>query len=145
MILKGRLAEIMANMDTKLHNKYVLLEKGVMVLYVKLQKAQHVLLSSAILFNIKLEKYLKNNDFIINQYDPYVGKKMVKGKTMNMVWKIDDLKMSHEEPFEATKFSEYLSTIYGKKLKVHKGKVHDYIGKDLDYSEIRLVNFLMIK
>ena len=30
-------------------------------------------------------------------------------------------------------------------IKVHIGKIHDYLGMDLNYSETGVVNFLMIK
>ena len=54
---------------------------------------------------------------------------------MTMVWNVEDLKVSHKDPFKATKFVIYLPTIYGKKLKVHIGKVHGYLGMDLNFSE----------
>ena len=50
------------------------------------------------------------------------------------VWYVDDLEVSHNDPFEVTKFATYLSIMYGKKLIFQRGKVHDYIGMDLDYS-----------
>jgi len=38
-----------------------------------------------------------------------------------------------------------LSSIYGDKLSVKRGKVHDYLGMDLDYSERGSVKVSMIK
>ena len=46
-----------------------MLEKGVKVLYVKLQKDIYGLLRSALLFYLKLVTDLKNNGFVINPYD----------------------------------------------------------------------------
>jgi len=61
------------------------------------------------------------------------------------MWHVDDLKVSHKDPFEITKFATYLSSIYGKKLSVKKGKVHDYLGMDLDYSEKGSVKVSMVR
>ena len=52
---------------------------------------------------------------------------------MTVVWHVDDVKVSHKDLYEVTKFSQYLSIIYGKKLTFHRGKVHDDLGMDLDY------------
>ena len=43
------------------------------------------------------------------------------------------------------KFAQYLLTIYENKLKVHRLKIHDYLGMDLDYSDTWVVKVLMIK
>ena len=43
------------------------------------------------------------------------------------------------------KFSQYLLTIYREKIKVHRGKIYDYLGTDLDSSETGVVKFLMVK
>ena len=53
--------------------------------------------------------------------------------------------MSHKDPFEVNKFSQYLSTIYRNKLKVHRGKIHDYPEIDLYYSETGVVKVSIIK
>ena len=44
-----------------------------------------------------------------------------------------------------TKFATWLGTIYGHKLIVKRGKVHDYLGMDLDWSVGGKVTILMIK
>ena len=58
---------------------------------------------------------------------------------MTVVWHIDDLKVSHKDPFEVTKFFTYFSNINWKKRTVHRVKVHDYFGMHLDYSELVVV------
>ena len=50
MIAKGRLEEILVNIEPNIYSKCVVLEKGFQVLYAKLQKSLY--------------------DFIINPYDP---------------------------------------------------------------------------
>ena len=64
---------------------------------------------------------------------------------MTVTWHVDDLKVSHKDPFEITKFATYLSSIYGKKLSVKRGKVHDYLGMDLDYTEKGSVKVSMVR
>ena len=44
-----------------------------------------------------------------------------------------------------TKFFQYLSRISRNKLKVHRGKIHDFAGMDLDYSKIGIVKVTIIK
>ena len=39
-------------------------------------------------------------------------KKLVKGELMIVLWHVDDLKLSHKDPYEVTKISQYFSTIY---------------------------------
>ena len=53
--------------------------------------------------------------------------------------------MSHKKPFEVNKFVQYLFTVYGNKLKVHRGKIRDYLGMDLGYSDTGVVKVLMVK
>ena len=47
--------------------------------------------------------------------------------------------------FEITKFAHFLSLKYGKKLTVQRGKFHDYLHMDLDYSTKGAVKISMIK
>ena len=46
---------------------------------------------------------------------------------MTVVWHVDDLKLSHFDSFETTKFAWYLDKIYGA-LALKIGKVHNYLG-----------------
>jgi hypothetical protein len=53
---------------------------------------------------------------------------------MTITWHVDDLKVSHIDPFQITKFASYLASNYGKGLMVHPNKVHDYLGMDLNFA-----------
>ena len=59
MILKGTLADILVNIYPNVYSKYVVLEKGVKVLYVNLKEAQCGLLRNDLLVYLKLETELK--------------------------------------------------------------------------------------
>ena len=146
MLLKGRVAELMVLVDPTLYRKYIKKDsKGQSLLYVRMNKALYGLLESALRFYEKLVADLKKYGFTINPYDPCVANAMINGQQMTVIWHVDDLKVSHKDPKEIDKFATYLSGIYGEKLTVHRGKVHDYLGIDLDYSEDGNVKISMIK
>ena len=56
---------------------------------------------------------------------------------------MDDLKVSHKKAIEITKLAMYLDNIYPR-LKVNCGKIHDYLGMNLDFSEDGNVKVSMI-
>ena len=146
MLLRGHMVELMVQVDPKMYRKHVITSsKGEPLLYVKLSKAIYGLLRSALLFYRKLRGELEAYDFVINPYDPCVANKMVNGKQMTVVWHVDDLKVSHVDKAEVTKFVAHLVGIYGPKMTVNRGTVHDYLGMDLDYSEPGTATVSMIK
>ena len=53
---------------------------------------------------------------------------------MEITWHIDDLKVSHKDDFDITKFGMWLEGIYNENMTVHRGKVNYYLSMDLDYS-----------
>ena len=70
---------------------------------------------------------------------------MIESHQMTVTCDVENLKVSHKDPYHITKFASYLSIIDGEKLAVKQGKVHDYLEMDLDYSEEGLVKVSMIK
>jgi hypothetical protein len=147
MLLKGHLTELMVQVDPQLYRKFIIHNKNNQaLLYVKLSKAIYGLLKSALLFYRKFVKDLKNykRPFTINPYDPCVANATINGKQMTITWHVDDLKVSHVNPFQITKFAAYLATIYGNGLVVHRGKIHDYLGMDLNFSTDGIVQVSMI-
>jgi hypothetical protein len=60
---------------------------------------------------------------------------------------VDDLKSSHKDPNINNEFERWLQANYGQHRKVgsHHGKVHKYLGMEIDYSEKGKVIFGMIK
>ena len=105
------------------------------MLYVEMDKALYGLLKSALLFCRKLRKYLEAYGFVINPYDPFVANVMIESHQMMVTWHVDDIKASHKDPYQITKFASYLSIIYGEKLKVKRGNEYDYLVMDLYCSE----------
>ena len=46
---------------------------------------------------------------------------------------------------EVTKYIEHFKKIYGNRMTIHRGKVHEYLGMDLDYSSHKVLKIRMIK
>ena len=145
MVLKGKLAELMVQIDPQLYRKYIITSsKGKPMLYVCLSKALYGLLQSALLFYRKLRSELEDHGFIVSPYNPCVANKMINGKQMTVTWHVDDLKISHMDSNEVTKCIEHFKKIYGNRMAIHRGKVHDYLGMDLDFSSAKTLKIGMI-
>ena len=92
------------------------------------------ILRSALLFYRKLVKDLEEYGFEINPYDPCVAKKNGEWYPNASLWHVYDMQVSHKSEFEITRFSDYLISIYGG-LSRSRGKVNDYLGMNLDFSD----------
>ena len=144
MVLEGPLADMMVQFDPSLYSNYITTNlKGKPLLHVKMCRALYGMLISALLFYRKLEKYLEEYGFGIKLYEPCVANKMVNGSQMTVVWHVDDLKVSHKSEFEITRFADYLISIYVGLLS-SRGKVHDYLGMNLDFSDKGNIKVSMI-
>ena len=80
------------------------------------------MLKSALWFYQKLKVDLESYSFIVNPYDLCIANVMINGKQMTVTWHVDNLKVSHVDPADITKFANYLAMIYGDKLTVHRGE-----------------------
>ena len=146
MLLRGKLAEMMVRVDPKLYRKYLITSpRGEPMLYVRLNKALYGLLRSALLFYKKLVGELKAMGFKLNPYDPCVANRIVDGHQQTVTWHVDDLKISHKDPAVNTQLIKALAKIYGPRMTVSRGRVHYYLGMDLDYSTAGNVKISMIK
>ena len=64
---------------------------------------------------------------------------------MTVTWHVDDLKIYHKDSRKVTKFIKHFGDIYGDRMKVHRGKMHYYLGIDLDFSSPKVLNIGMIR
>ena len=64
---------------------------------------------------------------------------------MTVTWHVDDLKISHKDSREVKKFIKHIGDIYGDRMTVHRGKVHDYLVMDLDFSSPKVLKIGMMK
>ena len=94
-------------------------------------------LKAALLFWKKLTESLKLLGFIINLYDWCIANKTINGKQCTIVWHVDDLKVSHKQTSVVDEIISSLRTEYKKvgNMTVRRGKVHDYLGMTLDFSQ----------
>ena len=136
MKIRGPLVHILCEMDAE-YQDYVVIESNTPVLYVHLTKALYGMLVSAMLFYKKLKQDLLNYGFKINPYDPCVANKTVNGKQLTVSWHVDDLKVSHKDTTAVDEFLDWVKRMYGKigKVKMTRGKIHEYLGMKLDYSQ----------
>ena len=93
----------MVNTKQIICQKFVTIENGWTVLYVKFQKALYECLRSALLFYETLVLDLKFRGFIINPYDPSVANMMVDVNQKAITWNVNELKILHVDTYEAKK------------------------------------------
>jgi hypothetical protein len=137
VVLDGRMAELLGKISPVDYQKYVHQHRGQSHIYCKLNVSLYGTLKAALLFWKKLSGYLKDQGFQVNPYDWCVANKEINGKTCTIVWHVDDLKISHVDSSVVDDVIEDLRSEFGKvgDLTVNRGKVHDYLGMELDFSD----------
>ncbi len=145
MIPKGRPAELV-QVVSNLYRKYKSVDrKGTAIIFVKMQKSIYRLLRSALLLYKKLVANRGSIKFKFDPYDPCVANKEVNGTQMAVCLHKEDLKVSHVDPTENTRFGDWLSETYGVTVAAHQGAVHDHQGMIFDFSVKGKVMINMIK
>ena len=140
------MAELLTRADPSKYCMYMSEENGKQVLYVELQKALYRTLQAALLFWKDLTHFLMTElGFVVNPCDSCVVNKMINGKQCTIIWHVDDLKLSHVKQSVLEELTDKLNSKYGQimPLLIHWGKVHDYLGMVVDYSEDGKVKFSM--
>ena len=145
------MAELMVETDPEIYNKYVSVNrKGELVLYVEALNALYGIMKAALLFYLKFVKNLKSIGFELNPYDPCVANNIVDGAQLTVVWHIDDLKVSHVDAGVVTIISVWLQNTYehlfddgSGAMKLRRGKIHEYLGMQLDFSVLGQVKITM--
>ena len=108
-------------------------------------KAIYRLLESALFFYKQLRKKIEEIGFQVNPYDPCVANMMVNDEQLTITWHVDDMKVSHKSVDIVDSFIDWIKLKYEDvtKVKATRGKVHDYLGIELDYSTKGQVRFNM--
>ena len=104
MKVRGRLVDWLTELDLTRYVSKVMYEGKSKVLYLEVLQAIYGMLVASLIWYRKLKADLEKKGFKINPYDPCVANKMVNGKQMTVIWHVDDLKVSHVDPKENTKF-----------------------------------------
>ncbi len=147
MKITGVLVDMLVELNPTLYGPYVVYEKRGKVLYVRVLRAIYGMLEAALLWYTKFRRELEEEGFKFNPYDPCVANREKNGAQHTLLFHVDDLKSSHKDPKVNDQFEKWLQTKYGGHGQVitHRGKVHEYLGMELDYSEPGKVKIGMIK
>jgi hypothetical protein len=96
---------------------------------------------ASLIYYRKFVKSLTDIDFVINPYDPFVTNKMIHGDHMTICFHVDACKLSHRKTKVMDSMIEYLRQEYESifedgsgVMTVSRGKIHKYLGMNLDYN-----------
>ena len=136
MKIEGSMVDLLVELEPEKYKQFVTFGTKGKILYVKLKKALYGTLRAALLFWKKLSTQLQEWGFKINKYDQCVANKMMNGKQCTIIWHVDDLKISHVDEKVVSEVIEQIAGVFGAEapLTINRGKVHDYLGMNLDFS-----------
>jgi hypothetical protein len=140
--IQGIIVDILVQIAPDAHKSYVSKDKnGMKQLLVQCQNALHGTMVASILYYRKIFKNLTDIDFVINPYDLCVANKKIEGNQMTICFHVDECKLSHRKTKVMEIMIEYLRQEYESILEdgsgamtVSRGKIHKYLGMDLDYT-----------
>ena len=140
--IRGPLVDILVSIAPDLCGPYVTTNKsGQKVLIVECLNAIYGTMVAALLYYKKFVKSLTKHGFKLNPYDGCVANKIVNGKQITICFHVDDCKISHECTKVVDAMIKWLRAEYESifedgsgVIKVHRGKVHKYLGMSLDFS-----------
>ena len=106
IILHATLAELMAMVDPVLYKNFITYDlKDQALMYVKMNKALYGMPKSALQLYLKFCSDIEAYRFKVNIYYPCVDNADLNGHQMTVTGNVDDLKVSHKNTFEITKFA----------------------------------------
>ena len=137
MKIRGRLVDILLEINEDKYKPYVHDTKNGKVIYVRLTKMLCGMLKSSLMYYEKFTKDTKENGYEINPYDVCVANKIINNHQHAITWHVDDVKSSHIDPAVNDSFAKWCDRKHGSvgKVKVKRGLVHDYLGMNLDYTD----------
>ena len=133
------ICEIDSSLKNKIHER-----NDQKFVYAKLNKTAYGTLLGAILFYEKLAIQLHEYVYVINPYDTCTFNKMVSGKQITVQFFIDNLHISCENMSVIDGLIKNLNNkfeTYFQELAVTKGKIHNYIDININYSNKDYVKF----
>lgn len=125
--LAGPLATLLKKVDPEKHEEWEVIEDGKPIMCVKLKKALSGTLQAALL----------DMGFKLSPHDECVCNKMIIGSQCTVLWHVDDLKISQKCPKIVSRIIKELNKKHGNvtPLTAQQGKVHEYLGMTIDFSE----------
>jgi hypothetical protein len=72
---------------------------------------------------------------------------MINNDQCTIIWHVDDLKISHVNEGVVTEIIDKISNVFGNEapLTINRGKIHDYLGMELDFRQEKKVVIKMEK
>ena len=134
MRLEGAMADAMVSIAPDTYEPYLHKDKnGKSVLIVQLTKELYGCVKSSMLFWQLLTQVLKHEGFEPNPFDTGVLNNIIESKKCTILFHMDELKFSHNNPGVVDDVIDTLKSILGD-LTVSDDDVHTYLGIDLDFS-----------
>jgi Reverse transcriptase (RNA-dependent DNA polymerase) len=143
--LEGELVDLLIRLDAT-YNEFVSVENSKRVIYTKLNKALYGTMQASLLFWCKFKGFLMDLGYEENPYDSCVVNKMINGKQCMVCWYINNVKASHMEESVVEDLISKIQEEYGKEAHpstISRGKVLEYLGMKIDYSNAGKVVFSM--
>jgi len=137
MKITGVLVDLMVEISPEIYGPYVVYKNGRKVLYVQVIRALYGMLIAALLWYKQFRRDLESIGFKFNPYDPCVANQKVRGRQHTVRFHVDDLMSSHKKAKVNDEFLKWLNKTYGKhgEVKATRGKIHDYLGMNFDFTE----------
>jgi hypothetical protein len=144
--LTGKMVDLLLKIDRELYEPHLVRERGELTMYVELLKALYGSMQAARLFWERLSKQLVEWGFTPNPYDSCMVNKIVDGKQLTVAWHVNDPKISQVATRVVDDLITDLNSEFGKETPLSKswGKIHDYLGMTLDFSDPGQVTVTMI-
>ena len=143
MRITGKEVDLFLELDPSLA-EFVVIEKGVKVLYVQLDKALYGCVQSALLWYELYVSTLKDFGFELSPYDLCVANSVINGKQCTIEWYVDDNKISHVDQVVVSDVIKRIESKFGK-MSQTRGKDHDFLGMSMNYTDDKKVKIGMKK
>ena len=147
MKITGVLVDLLVDLDPDLYGPFVVFERGVKTLYVRVLRAAYGMLVASLLWYKKWRHDLESEQgFKFNPYDPCVANRVAEGSQHTIVFHVDDLKSSHRSVNVNDEFAKWLQKKYGayKDVPIKRGKRHEFLGMILDFSRPGILEVDMV-
>ena len=150
--ITGMLVDFLCEIAPDVYSDYVSTGKnGVKEILVECLNALYGTMVASLLFYKKFTNSLASKGFKMNPYDPCVWNRIINGAQCTICFHVDDCKFSHISKEVIDSIIEWLRRDYESifedgsgAMKVHRGKVHKYLGMTLDFSTKRQVKISMV-
>ena len=130
--------DILEEISPEKYSKFVQMYKRTKVIYIIMKKALNGMMMSSLLFYRHFRKDLESIGFEVNPYDICIANCTIKGNQQTVTWHVDDIKVSHIKPEVNNEYCKWREEKYrdeeNGRVKIHRGKLHNYLAMRLDYN-----------